>query len=174
MEYESHFSQPFRMSSWSDMGSSNSREWDHPPPYTPYASTNPSTSNYAPYTPFTPNTTGSSTRSAQSPYTSAYSSYLPSLSSNSPSEFGFGIEIEAVVQPWMVRPGWLPSQYYERLAQALRNRDLPAKADPCTESYRKHPEHYSRWFITRDGSLATRPGCSKCMNPPSLWRLLMS
>jgi len=107
---------------------------------------------------------------AHTPFASAMASRKPyhglikyggSKTSTTLTEFGFGIEIEAVVQPWKSRPNWIPSQYYEWLAQALRNRDLPAKGDPCTDSYRKHPEHYGKWFITRDGSLATRPGCSK-------------
>jgi hypothetical protein len=150
MEANSHFSLPFRMSSTRSMGCSNSREWDNPPPYEPYSTG----TNAPPYTPFPP------VNNVRSPYIprSTYGGYQADMS---PTEFGFGIEIEAVVQPWKARPNWIPAQYYERLAQALRNRDLPAKADSCTESYRKHPEHYGKWFITRDGSLATRSGCSK-------------
>ena len=71
-------------------------------------------------------------------------------------KFGFGIEIEAVVEPWKVRPEWSnrPQEYFERLAQALRNRGLKAAADSLNSSYRpQHPEHYNKWFITPDGSL---------------------
>jgi len=69
--------------------------------------------------------------------------------------FGFGIEVEAVVQPWKVRPEWRgkPQEYYERLALALRNRNLKALSDNLAGSYRSHPEHYDKWFITKDGSL---------------------
>ncbi|KAL2826205.1 putative amidoligase enzyme-domain-containing protein [Aspergillus cavernicola] len=70
-----------------------------------------------------------------------------------PASLGFGVEIEAVVQPYKIRPNWSPYQYYERLAQALRNRHLSAVADTAGSQYRRHPEHYNRWFITRDGSL---------------------
>lgn len=70
--------------------------------------------------------------------------------------FRFGIEVEAVVEPFKVRPEWQdqPHLYYERLAQALRNRNLPAVADDRLGQYRaQHPEHYDAWFITADGSL---------------------
>ena len=171
MQSNSHFP-TFRMSSLPGMGCSNSREWDNPPPYEPFSPV----MNAPPYTPFPPMNT------ARCPYiprsnNGGYEVNMP------PTEFGFGIEIEAVVQPWKRRPDWIPAQYYERLAQALRNRDLPAKGDPCTGSYRKHPEHYGRWFITRDGSLAPRPGCSRNLFKhgyhhvtdkwQSLWRLYL-
>ena len=73
-----------------------------------------------------------------------------------PTAFGFGIEIEAVVEPWKVRPHWnnKPQEYYERLALALRNRHLKAVADRLDSNWQAHhPEHYDKWFITRDGSL---------------------
>ena len=150
---DSHF-YSFKMSSMPGMGCSNSREWESPPPYEPY----PPATNAPPYAPF------SSVNTVGYPPTGRnhYGGHHVDMS---PMKFGFGIEIEAIVQPWKRRPDWSPAQYYERLAQALRNRDLSAKGDPCIESYRKHPEHYGKWFITRDGSLATRPGCS--MNTPS-------
>lgn len=140
----------FRMSWFPDMGCSNSREWDNPPPYEPYTPV----TNVPPYTPFPP------ANNIGYPFIPR-NNHGGYRADTSPTEFGFGIEIEAVVQPWKRRPEWTPARYYERLAQALRNRDLPAKGDPCTDSYRKHPEHYGKWFITRDGSLATRTGCSK-------------
>jgi hypothetical protein len=153
------------MSSVPGMGCSNSRERDNPPPYESF-SFSPVT-NAPPYTPFPP------VNNISYPYFSRnnYSSCQADMSS---TEFGFGIEIEAVVLPWKRRPDWIPAQYYERLAQALRNRDLPAKGDPCTDSYRKHPEHYGKWFITRDGSLAMRPGCSMETTPHLLENLLIS
>jgi hypothetical protein len=70
--------------------------------------------------------------------------------------FGFGIEIEAVVKPWKIRPNWrgFPQEYYEILAKALRNRGLKAIADRLNTDYQaQHPEHYNKWFITKDGSL---------------------
>lgn len=72
------------------------------------------------------------------------------------SKWGFGIEIEAVVEPWKIRPEWRgkPQEYYERLALALRNRRLKSKADRLDASYQpQHSEHYDKWFITKDGSL---------------------
>lgn len=72
------------------------------------------------------------------------------------SKFGFGVEVEAVVQPWRVRAEWRdqPQLYYERLALALRNRGLNAVADDLTGTYQaQHAEHYDKWFITRDGSI---------------------
>jgi hypothetical protein len=77
-------------------------------------------------------------------------------SGSSLTRFGFGIEIEAVGQPWKVRDEWRnkPQEYYERLAQALRNRGLVAIADRLNSGYQnQHPEHYNKWFITSDGSL---------------------
>jgi hypothetical protein len=75
----------------------------------------------------------------------------------SPSQkFNFGLEVEVVVEPWKVRPEWAnrPQEYYERLALALRNRKLKAIADTLTDRYcAQHPQHYDKWFITRDGSL---------------------
>jgi len=71
-------------------------------------------------------------------------------------KFGFGIEIEAVVTPWKIREEWhnMPQEYYEILAKALKNRRLNAVADRLNTGYQaQHPEHYNKWFITRDGSL---------------------
>lgn len=68
--------------------------------------------------------------------------------------FRFGIEIEAVVEPRKVRPEWQGQDhlYFGRLVQALKNRELMAMAD--NGPYRaSHPEHYDKWFITKDGSL---------------------
>lgn len=116
---------------------------------------------------YTPSQTssGSSIQSG-SPFSSGYSSPYP-YSSKLP-ELGFGIEIEAVVAPRRRHPGWSPAKYYELLAMAIRSQGLPAIADSCTSSYSKHPEHYSKWFITSDGSLSDRPGCSMFKFPHPL------
>ena len=159
MQSSSQFSN-LRMSSLPGMGNSNSREWDNPPPY----------EAFLPITNAPPYTLSSPVNNAGYPYIPR-NNYGAHQAGMPPTELGFGIEIEVVVHPWKRRPDWIPAQYYERLAQALRNRDLPAKADPCTDAYRKHPEHYGKWFITRDGSLATRAGCSEdstSMSPKKL------
>jgi hypothetical protein len=57
----------------------------------------------------------------------------------------FGVEIEVVGEPWKVREGWRPQQYYDRLQKALENRGLAASVD--------RPDHYDKWFITTDASL---------------------
>jgi hypothetical protein len=68
--------------------------------------------------------------------------------------FSFGIEIEVIAEPReLFMPAWTASQYYERLAEYLRKRDLNAVADPLCDGHRKHPEHYDKWFITKDASL---------------------
>jgi len=78
-----------------------------------------------------------------------------SLSYGSFPGFGFGVEIEAVVQPRKIKPEWRrkPEEYYKKLASALRKRGLSAVADDLSGSHRSHPEHYDKWFITKDGSL---------------------
>ncbi|KAK1756705.1 putative amidoligase enzyme-domain-containing protein [Echria macrotheca] len=43
--------------------------------------------------------------------------------------------------------------YYECLAAQLRANGQKAAADRLDKSYRKHPEHYDKWWITKDGSL---------------------
>jgi hypothetical protein len=68
--------------------------------------------------------------------------------------FSFGIEIEVIAEPReLFMPAWTASHYYERLAECLRKRDLNAVADPLCDGHRKHPEHYDKWFITKDASL---------------------
>ena len=79
--------------------------------------------------------------------------------------YQFGIEIEMIADPHKIRDPLDRSVYYERLAQALRNSGVRARADDCRGQYRKHTEEYSRgWWITRDGSLASpsHPG-SECI-----------
>jgi hypothetical protein len=88
---------------------------------------------------------------------------LEHLSSSLAMEFAcFGVEIEAIVEPHRVREPLSHSFYFERLAQALRKRNLNARADQLNGDYRKHSEHYDKWWITKDGSLGKpRPPESK-------------
>ncbi|TDZ54329.1 hypothetical protein CTRI78_v006384 [Colletotrichum trifolii] len=68
--------------------------------------------------------------------------------------YSFGIEIEAIVRPHKIRPN-LPSLhalYYSKLAASLRKRNLDAQSDPLI-LHKKHPEHYDKWWITKDVSL---------------------
>jgi hypothetical protein len=68
--------------------------------------------------------------------------------------FSFGVEIEVIAEPReLFIPAWTASQYYAQLADCLRDKDLNAVADPLCDGHRKHPEHYDKWFITKDGSL---------------------
>ena len=71
----------------------------------------------------------------------------------------FGVEIELIAAPHKIRYPLTRSYYYEELAKALRANNIDAVADPLkpNERYRKHPEHYSKWFITKDGSIGN-PG----------------
>jgi hypothetical protein len=72
------------------------------------------------------------------------------------SALSFGIEIEAVVGPWTIRPEWntQPANYYETFALALQYRGLIALADSLTTARQsQHAEYYNKWFITGDGSL---------------------
>ncbi|KAK4151970.1 putative amidoligase [Chaetomidium leptoderma] len=70
------------------------------------------------------------------------------------TNYSIGVEIEVCVEPHKVRPPLSDKHalYYEKLAAALRNRGLKAKANDL-QSYRKYPDNYRRWWITRDGSL---------------------
>ncbi|KAI0411870.1 hypothetical protein F5X98DRAFT_380342 [Xylaria grammica] len=71
-------------------------------------------------------------------------------------DYHFGVEIEVIAEPR--KTGNPLSQnralYYKELAAALRKRGLNAQADKLTEPYAEHPDHYDKWFITKDGSLA--------------------
>jgi hypothetical protein len=82
----------------------------------------------------------------------------------------FGVEIEMIVEPHTVRDPLKPEVYYRKLEAALRKRGLKALADTLTERYRKHPEHYNKWWITKDGSLGkpSHPGSKQasCGQPP--------
>ena len=67
--------------------------------------------------------------------------------------FFFGVEIELIAEPHKVRHPLKRWVYYEKLATSLRHYSLDAVADDLQENYRKHREHYDKWFITKDGSL---------------------
>lgn len=65
----------------------------------------------------------------------------------------FGVEIELIARPrgdsHLERRA-----YYRRLAGALENHGLSAVADKLDGGrYRKRPEYYHLWWITKDGSL---------------------
>lgn len=69
--------------------------------------------------------------------------------------YSFGVEIEIIALPilhWYPYP-LEPRVYYASLAAALRSCGLAADADSLAGRYRKHPEHYDKWWITKDGSL---------------------
>ncbi|KAI1749941.1 putative amidoligase enzyme-domain-containing protein [Xylaria castorea] len=66
----------------------------------------------------------------------------------------FGVEIELIAEPHNVQYPLLRRIYYEMLAGSLYFHGLLAIADELDGSrYRKHPEHYDKWWITNDGSL---------------------
>ncbi|KAI3324707.1 putative amidoligase enzyme-domain-containing protein [Xylariaceae sp. AK1471] len=71
------------------------------------------------------------------------------------ADYHFGVEIEVLVKPHKIRNplSYKHALYYEKLAAALRNRGLKAKADNLLGNYGKHPEHYDKWWITKDSSL---------------------
>lgn len=74
--------------------------------------------------------------------------------------YTFGVEIEAIVEPHQIRSLQTKERmkfYFDKLAKALRKQALKAQADDPTGRYRKHSEHYDKWFITRDGSLRDVP-----------------
>ena len=82
------------------------------------------------------------------------------------ADYHFGIEIEVCVKPHKIRNP-LSSHYalyYSKLAASLRKRGLKAKADDLASSYAKRPEHYDKWWITKDGSLGDPQGRSKNPN----------
>jgi hypothetical protein len=64
----------------------------------------------------------------------------------------FGIEIELIANPHFILVGHKRKEYYEVLAQSLRDNGLKSRADRLIR-YKKHPEHYDKWWITKDGSL---------------------
>jgi hypothetical protein len=79
------------------------------------------------------------------------------------SGYNFGVEIETVVRPYVLRPDFTDKDYYCQLAEKLKNRRIAAVPD-LTNRYSKHPEYYSgKWFITRDGSLKRAHDSFICM-----------
>lgn len=69
------------------------------------------------------------------------------------SPYFFGIELEIIAAPHTVQHPFLRWVYYEKLAESLRSCGAPAIADRLNGGYSKHPEHYNKWWITKDGSL---------------------
>ncbi len=67
----------------------------------------------------------------------------------------FGVEIELIGRPLVVRHPLQRRYYYEELAKCLREQGAAAAADKLDTSYRKHSEHYDKWWITKDGSLGS-------------------
>ena len=75
-------------------------------------------------------------------------------------QYTFGVEIEAILEPHKIRSLHRKESmvlYFDKLKQALSKRGLEAKADDLSERYRKRPEHYNKWWITKDGSLKNIP-----------------
>lgn len=79
------------------------------------------------------------------------------------ADYHFGIEIEVIVVPHKIRDplSSLHALYYRKLAAALRKRGLKAQADDLQRGYTKRPEHYDKWWITKDGSLGSPVGKSE-------------
>ncbi|KAF4341880.1 swim zinc finger domain protein [Fusarium beomiforme] len=73
------------------------------------------------------------------------------------ADYHFGIEIEVIVGPHKVRSplNTKHALYYGKLAASLRKRGLKAQADDLQNGYTKRPEHYDKWWITKDGSLGS-------------------
>jgi hypothetical protein len=72
-------------------------------------------------------------------------------------QYNFGVEIELIAEPLQVHDPLRRCFYYKQLAEALKSLGLRAKADKLTGGYRKHREHYNKWWITKDGSLGDPP-----------------
>lgn len=69
------------------------------------------------------------------------------------ASYSFGVEIELIMEPRDVHFPHSPRVYYNKLASSLRYNGAAAIADTLDRRYRKHPEHYDKWWITKDGSL---------------------
>jgi hypothetical protein len=74
--------------------------------------------------------------------------------------FQFGIEIEAVLKPKDGHGLHEAAFYRDQLAAALRNRGLTSASHPPNDLRKNFPEHYDKWFITKDQSLSKPLGCS--------------
>ncbi|KAI1417907.1 putative amidoligase enzyme-domain-containing protein [Hypoxylon sp. FL1857] len=69
-------------------------------------------------------------------------------------QYFFGVEIELIASPQSIQHPLLRRAYYQKLAESLQSYGLRSVADRLDGSrYRKHPEHYNVWWITKDGSL---------------------
>lgn len=80
--------------------------------------------------------------------------------------YNFGVELELIAEPKRVRHPLLRAVYYEELATSLRYDGAKAEADKLNQRYRKRPEHYDKWWITKDGSLGDpEHPCSECLLP---------
>lgn len=75
----------------------------------------------------------------------------------SPPAYYFGVEIELIATPIKIQYPTHRAHYYTKLAKALRSCGAKAISDSLEERYRKHPEHYDKWWITKDGSLGSPP-----------------
>ena len=78
------------------------------------------------------------------------------------ANYSMGIEIEMRMKPHKIREPLIEKHalYYEKLAAALRNRGLRAKANDLSGGPR-YTDSYDKWWITRDGSLGNPEGLSK-------------
>lgn len=77
--------------------------------------------------------------------------------------YHMGVEIELIADPHKIRHPLKRWVYYEKLAASLQYHGLDAVADDLKHKYRKHSEHYDKWFITKDGSLGDpKHPASKC------------
>lgn len=83
--------------------------------------------------------------------------------------FAIGVELELIGRPRIGRTR--PECYYADLANSLNNTltHSYAAADRLDQPYRKYPEHYDKWWITKDGSLNNPAGrgrtpkvCRRC------------
>lgn len=72
-------------------------------------------------------------------------------------DFCVGVEIEIIAESIEVYHPFIKEVYYEELAECLRRHETKAKADEPKSKYRKHDEHYDKWWITKDGSLGNPP-----------------
>ncbi|KAI0411871.1 putative amidoligase enzyme-domain-containing protein [Xylaria grammica] len=68
--------------------------------------------------------------------------------------YSFGVEIELIARPLDIQHPFPRRVYYRKLAESVNLQGGSAIADQLDGSrYRKHPEHYDKWWITKDSSL---------------------
>ncbi|KAI1780350.1 putative amidoligase enzyme-domain-containing protein [Hypoxylon cercidicola] len=65
----------------------------------------------------------------------------------------FGIEIEVIVEPHTLRTPPNALSYYQKLSASLRKRGQKAQVDDLRGGYRTYPDNFTKWWITKDGSL---------------------